>query len=83
MPEWERKRGGYASSIPPERIERVRPLMVFLSEATGEWEGRPDPERQEAWKGYTLLRTRLNRWVEVTTDGDGIWGEAARREERR
>ncbi len=31
----------------------------------------------EAIEGYFLLRTDQNGWIEVTTDGEQMWVEAA------
>ena len=36
-------------------------------------QGLPSPETLEAVEGYTLLRTDLNGWIELTTDGEQIW----------
>jgi len=33
----------------------------------------PSPETLEAVEGYTLLRTDLNGWIELTTDGEQMW----------
>jgi len=33
----------------------------------------------EAIKGYTLLRTDRNGWIELTTDGEQMWVEVERR----
>jgi hypothetical protein len=49
-----------------------------LSVAAGDRNDLPDPETLEALEGYTLLRTDQNGWIEVTTDGERIWVEAAR-----
>lgn len=69
---------GYGPSNPPEWIERVKPQVVLLSVAAGDREGRPHPETLEALEGYTLLRTDLNGWIEITTDGEWMWVEAER-----
>ncbi len=69
---------GYAASNPPEWIARLRPQLALLSVAAGDREGRPDPETLEALAGYTLLRTDLHGWIEVSTDGERMWVEAAR-----
>jgi beta-lactamase superfamily II metal-dependent hydrolase len=33
----------------------------------------PDSEVLESVKGYDLLRTDKNGWVEITTDGQQMW----------
>jgi hypothetical protein len=47
----------------------------MLSVAAGDREGRPDPEVLEAVKGYNLLRTDRNGWIELSTDGEQMWVE--------
>jgi len=71
--------GGYAPANPPEWIERLRPQVVLLSVAPGDREGRPDPETLEALEGYTLLRTDMNGWIEIETDGEKMWVEVERK----
>lgn len=39
----------------------------------------PFHETLEAVKGYTLLRTDRNGWIELTTDGDQMWVEVGRK----
>jgi competence protein ComEC len=69
---------GYAPANPPGWIEVLRPQVVLLSVAAGDREGRPDPETLQAVQGYTLLRTDINGWIELATDGEQLWVEAAR-----
>jgi hypothetical protein len=38
----------------------------------------PSKELLEAVKEYTLLRTNQNGWIELSTDGEQMWVEAAR-----
>jgi beta-lactamase superfamily II metal-dependent hydrolase len=67
--------GGYAPINPPEWIERLHPGVILLSVAPGDRQGLPSPETLEAVKGYTLLRTDRNGWIEITTDGEQMWVE--------
>jgi hypothetical protein len=69
---------GYAPANPPEWIDKLHPQLVLLSVAAGDREGRPDPETLEAVEGYNLVRTDRNGWIELTTDGERMWVEAAR-----
>lgn len=66
---------GYAPANPPEWIENLRPQLVLLSVAAGDREGRPSAEMLEAVRGYTLLRTDRNGWIEITSDGEQMWVE--------
>jgi competence protein ComEC len=70
---------GYAPANPPEWIAKLSPQVILLSVAAGDREGRPDPETLEAVRGYTLLRTDHNGWIELTTDGEQLWVEVERR----
>jgi len=38
-------------------------------------QGLPSPETLEAVKGYNLLRTDRNGWIELSTDGEQMWVE--------
>lgn len=71
--------GGYAPLNSAEWIARWRPQVILLSVAAGERNGRPDAETLEAVEGYTVLRTDLNGWIELSTDGEQMWVEVERR----
>jgi competence protein ComEC len=64
---------GYAPVNPPEWIEKLRPQVVLLSVGGGDRRGLPSPETLEAAVGYTLLRTDVNGWIEISTDGKRMW----------
>jgi competence protein ComEC len=70
---------GYAPLNPPEWIEKLRPQVSLLSVAADDYSGRPDPGTLEAVKGYSLLRTDLNGWVRLSSDGEKLWVEVERR----
>jgi beta-lactamase superfamily II metal-dependent hydrolase len=70
---------GYAPLTTPEWIERWGPQVILLSVAAGDALGRPDPETLEAVQGYTLLRTDRDGWIKLSTDGERLWVEVARR----
>ncbi len=38
-----------------------------------------DDQTLEALEGYQLLRTDLNGWIEVSTDGERLWVEVERK----
>ena len=60
---------------PPKWIANVHPQVELLSVAANEWEGRPSAEILEAVRGYTLLRTDRDGWIELSTDGERLWVE--------
>jgi competence protein ComEC len=66
---------GYAPANPPEWIANLSPQVVLLSVSARDGEGRPSPEMLENIQGYTLLRTDRDGWIELTTDGEGMWVE--------
>ncbi len=71
--------GGFAPVNTREWIERWNPRLALLSVAAGDKLGRPDAETLEALDGYQLLRTDLNGWIEVSTDGERLWVEVERK----
>jgi beta-lactamase superfamily II metal-dependent hydrolase len=64
---------GYAESNPPEWIANLNPELVLLSVSAADENGMPDGEVLESLKDYELLRTDLNGWVEITTNGEQMW----------
>lgn len=70
---------GYVPLNPPEWIDRWNPQLVVLSVAAGDRDGLPAPETLEAVADYSLLRTDLNGWVHLSTDGEQMWVEVERR----
>ena len=68
---------GYAPANPPEWIANLNPQVVLLSVSARDGEGRPSAETLEAVQGYNLLRTDRNGWIELSTDGERMWVEAA------
>jgi len=51
----------------------------LFSIAAGNREGLPSPETLQTIKGYTLLRTDRNGWIELTADGEQLWVEVERK----
>jgi beta-lactamase superfamily II metal-dependent hydrolase len=70
---------GYAPANPPEWIANLRPQVMLLSLAEGDPEGLLSPETLAAVAGYPLLRTDVNGWIELSTDGEQMWVEAERK----
>ncbi len=63
----------------PELIDFLHPQLAVLSVAAGDKTGLPSPETLDALEGYNLLRTDVNGWIEITTDGRQMWVEVERR----
>jgi hypothetical protein len=70
---------GYAPLNPPELIAFLHPQLALLSVAPADKTGLPSPETLEALEGYNLLRTDMNGWIQLTTDGKQIWVEVERK----
>jgi competence protein ComEC len=70
---------GYSPVNPRELIEKFQPQVVLLSVAAGDPDGLPSPETLESVDGYNLLRTDLNGWVKLSTDGEQMWIEVERK----
>jgi beta-lactamase superfamily II metal-dependent hydrolase len=64
---------GYAPSNPPEWITNLNPELIELSVSAADENGMPDTAVMKTVKDYDVLRTDLNGWIEVTTDGTQMW----------
>lgn len=64
---------GYAASNPQEWITNLNPELVVLSVDAADQNGMPDGETLDAVKGFSLLRTDQNGWIDITTDGTQMW----------
>ncbi len=64
---------GYAPLNPPEWIAALDPQLAILSVAADDEFGLPDDATLRALEGYELLRTDLNGWLHVYTDGEQMW----------
>ncbi len=69
---------GYAPANPPEWIANLQPQLVVLSVAADDPFGLPDDAVLESLRGYTLLRTDQDGWIEIATDGTQMWVESER-----
>jgi beta-lactamase superfamily II metal-dependent hydrolase len=70
---------GYAPLNPPELISFLHPQLAVLSVAQADKTGLPSPETLTALRGYNLLRTDQNGWIELSTDGKQLWVEVERK----
>ncbi len=70
---------GYAPANPPEWVGNLHPQVILLPVAADDPDGLPNPAALESVHGYSLLRTDLNGWIEIITDGEKMWIEAEKR----
>jgi len=63
---------------PQEWIVNLDPQLVALSVAANDFNGLPDEAVLEIVGERTLLRTDVNGWIEIVTDGSQVWVEAER-----
>jgi competence protein ComEC len=70
---------GYAPSNPEEWIKRANPQLIVLDVAAGDENGMPSQDTLKAVGGYTLLRTDMNGWISITTDGETMQVEVQKK----
>ena len=66
---------GYAPLNPPEWINALDPQLAILSVAADDLSGLPHDSTLDALDGYQLLRTDLDGWLHISTDGVEMWVE--------
>lgn len=64
---------GFGQSNPPEWLANLHPQVIILSVKAADPNGLPDPEVLELAGDSNLLRTDQNGWIEISTDGQGLW----------
>ena len=64
---------GYALLAPDVWIDNLDPRLVVISVAPGDPDGRPDKETLDALAGRSVLRTDINGWIDVSSDGTQMW----------
>jgi hypothetical protein len=69
---------GLGQLNPQEWIVNLDPQLVVLSVAADDLNNLPDAVVIESVGERTLLRTDVNGWIEVTTDGTQVWVEVQR-----
>jgi len=67
---------GYAPLNPPGWIEALNPQLILLSVSISDPQGLPNRETIEAAAPFPTLRTDLNGWIELSTDGRQLWVRA-------
>lgn len=66
---------GYAPLNPPEWIAALDPQLAIISVAADDQNGLPHDSTLRALEGYSLLRTDLDGWLHIATDGTQMWVE--------
>jgi competence protein ComEC len=70
---------GYAPLTTPDWLKNLNPRLVVISVAAGDKDGMPDKDTLDALAGYSVLRTDINGWIEVMTDGKQMWVQDERK----
>jgi hypothetical protein len=74
--------GGNLSVNPPGWLSSLEPQLVVISVGSGNLRGLPSLEVLQALEGRTVLRTDLNGWIAIKTDGEKMWVEVERDSEK-
>jgi beta-lactamase superfamily II metal-dependent hydrolase len=69
---------GPAGVNSPEWLRRLDLQLALLSVGATDSRSLPESETLLALEGNPLLRTDLNGWIEVDTDGKQMWVEVER-----
>ncbi len=70
--------GGYKAVNPSGWFNQLQPLVALISVESGNSRGLPSHEVLDALEGRNILRTDLNGWIELTTDGERLWVKVER-----
>jgi competence protein ComEC len=69
---------GDGDANPASWLQALHPWAALISVQAGNRAGHPSPETLAALAGTTVLRTDLNGWIELTSDGESLWVEVER-----
>jgi competence protein ComEC len=70
--------GGNETVNPPEWLACLQPQLVVISVDAGNLRGLPSEDMLRSLEGFTVLRTDLNGWIHLRTDGENLWVEVER-----
>lgn len=70
---------GYARSNPPQWLLNLSPQFYILSVAADDQNGLPEPALVILLQEKNLLRTDVNGWIDLATDGSQLWLEAEKK----
>lgn len=69
---------GYAPLNPEEWIINLKPELIILGIAAGNYDGLPSQDVLQYINEYSLKRTDQNGWISLLTDGTEMWVEVER-----
>ncbi|HET6845219.1 MAG TPA: ComEC/Rec2 family competence protein [Anaerolineales bacterium] len=69
---------GYAPLLTPEWVQNLNPRLVVISVAAADKDGLPPVETLEILKDHSILRTDVNGWIDISTDGSRMWVSSER-----
>jgi competence protein ComEC len=64
---------GFAALSPSDWIGNLNPRLVVISVAAGDPKNRPNKATIKNLEGRSVLRTDVNGWIEISTDGTEMW----------
>jgi competence protein ComEC len=70
---------GYAPLVTPEWVRNLDPRLVVISVGAADKDGMPPTETLELLKDRSILRTDVNGWIEISTDGSRLWVESEKK----
>jgi competence protein ComEC len=70
--------GGFAGVNSAGWLETLKPQLALASVEAGNRRGLPSPIVLDALAGTTVLRTDVNGWIHISTDGERMWTEVER-----
>ncbi len=70
---------GFSPLTPPDWLIDLDPRLVVISVSAADQNGLPDKDTLDALSGYSVLRTDLNGWIEVMSDGKRVWVQDERK----
>ncbi|UCF60483.1 MAG: ComEC/Rec2 family competence protein [Anaerolineaceae bacterium] len=70
--------GGNTVVNPYGWLNQLQPMVVLISVEAGNSRGFPSIDVLDTLQGRNVLRTDINGWIELTTDGMRLWAEVER-----
>jgi len=64
---------GEKGVISEDLVNGTNPQLVILSIGAGDSKARPDAEMIDLFENLMVLRTDVNGWIVVSTDGEHMW----------
>jgi competence protein ComEC len=70
---------GYLPVNPPEWLDNLQSPLNILSVSAGDPNGLPSPALLDALEKINLVRTDVNGWIDLSTDGKQVWFETEKK----